>query len=153
MDYDWDLPTNWSYVEAGGSDFVLYLDVPLNFTQVQIALRAENGCGESAWFYKDFFPNPNNCSGASASQSSIYSFSPNPANDELTISKNDSGDPADTSDKSEIVIHDSFMNKVYQLITSDDVIKIPVGNFPEGMYFLEIANKKGVIRERILISR
>ena len=144
--YEWRIPysSDWNIEEEYGgiADFqwveIEYYDQypPL---QEAIQIRAYNSCGWSYW--KEFWVDVDDCAGYAA-----FTFSPNPATDELTISNSGPGD-------SEIVIHNSSMEQVFRLVSSDDVIKIPVTRLPEGMYYLQVSNKKCVMREQILIRR
>ncbi|HYF68096.1 MAG TPA: trypsin-like peptidase domain-containing protein [Ohtaekwangia sp.] len=143
--YEWRIPysSDWDiYEEYGGiADFqwveIEYYDQYPPY-QEAIQVRAYNTCGWSYW--EEFWVAVDDCAYAA------FTFGPNPAVDELTISKKDSG-------PSEIVIHNSSMEQVYSLASSDDIVKIPVKGFPEGVYYLQVATKKGTIRERILIKR
>jgi len=143
--YEWRIPysSDWDiYEEYGGiADFqsveIEYYDQYPPY-QEAIQVRASNSCGWSYW--EEFWVDVDDCAYAA------FTFGPNPAVDELTISKKD-------SEHSEIVIHNSSMEQVFSLASSDDIIKISVKDFPECVYYLQVATKERTIRERILIKR
>lgn len=108
---------------------------------------ATNSCGSSP-FQFCFISGPN------CQQGFSYSFSPNPAGEELIVTKENSTQ-SDNKDSEliEFAIYNSSMKKVYSTVSADSRIRISTNNFPEGQYILHVINKEGVIRKHILIKR
>jgi len=75
---------------------------------------------------------------------------PNPSVDEVTIELDESIVSQDGL--VEVNVHDKVQQAVYNISTTDKVIKIPVNDLPEGIYFLTIKGDKKVVRQRIKVD-
>lgn len=76
---------------------------------------------------------------------------PNPASDELIVEYT----TENTDSKESILVEliNPSLNKVYSLETNESSLTIPVHNLPQGIYFLHITNKEGIIKRNIFIER
>jgi Secretion system C-terminal sorting domain len=82
----------------------------------------------------------------SETKTKFISFFPNPADDEITI---DLG----TSDVSNhVVIHNSMGQLIVEYYSKQKTIKIPTGDFAEGIYFITIVNSTYTFNESFVIS-
>lgn len=132
---------NWQW-EPSNSQIVFevipfYTTFPFYFTP------GPNACGQSS-FQFCFISGPN-CQS--------FALYPNPVGDELIISRANAGEEVDDMIESEISLYSSSMEKLYSVRSTNSIVKIPVLNYPEGQYYLQISNKEGIIKEQILIKR
>jgi hypothetical protein len=114
-----------------------YTQYPFSFNGT-----ASNSCG-SAQITFTFIYGPN-CQ---------FLLSPNPVDDELTITRLNQGDSLEKADNVEVVLFNNSKEIVYSLQSDEYVIKIPVKNLPQGNYIIHIIYKEGVLREQIVIKR
>tara|TARA_B100000965_G_scaffold390541_1_gene397679 strand:+ start:4531 stop:6627 length:2097 start_codon:yes stop_codon:yes gene_type:complete len=82
----------------------------------------------------------------------LFSVYPNPASSELTIDITESDGALDDSYQVELVSQSS-LKKVYSKKSYDKKLRIPLDNFKEGVYFINILYKEAVIRKQIIIKR
>jgi len=128
LDYDWDY-SGWSHFEVGGTDNISYVTVPYSFTYKDIKLRAANQCGESEWKTERFYPNQN-CG-------YFFSFSPNPADEYVEISIDESKLAENVIDYYQVRIYNSLKIAVFETgKTKEPVLRINTKQFQNGVYFI-----------------
>lgn len=115
-----------------------YTQFPFNFVG-----SSTNQCGTSQFTFC-FISGPN------CQQS--FAFSPNPATNELTLTKIAQEDDEPT-DVAQVALYDYQQNTVYSIDSSEPKIVIPVSGLPAGQYYLQITNKKGMMKEKVIINK
>ena len=86
---------------------------------------------------------------------------PNPADEEITVTLDDYdslGEKKEKKDKLkkeefEVSLFDNQKNKVIALKSKDETVSIPVRDQSEGLYYLNIIFKEGIIQRQILVKR
>jgi hypothetical protein len=144
-EYEWRLPTGWTSVEGGTqstfitNDFVINITTsPLNGgTFNYIRVRAINDCG----FGSSFFLN------VDTRCQEYFSIYPNPANDYVII-ESDS-----ITQAGEIFIYDESSNIRQRSSLKSTRSVVNISSLPEGIYYLHITYKDGVLRRRLIINR
>ena len=114
-----------------------YTQFPFSFVG-----SSTNQCGTSQFTFC-FISGPN--------YQQSFAFSPNPASNELTLTKIVQEDE-ESSDIAQISLYDDQQNSVYSIDSSESTIVIPVSNLPAGQYYLQITNKEGVMKEQVIIK-
>lgn len=146
LDMSWNLnpggTVNWQW-EPYNSQVVFevipfYTQFPFNFVG-----SSTNQCGTSQFTFC-FISGPN------CQQS--FAFSPNPATNELTLTKIAQEDDEPT-DVAQVALYDYQQNTVYSIDSSEPKIVIPVSGLPAGQYYLQITNKKGMMKEKVIIKK
>ena len=87
----------------------------------------------------------NNCGG-----NFTVSIYPNPAVDEINVDLE--GVQTDDPEESTISLYDDVGNRFYQQKSQSLKEKIDTSSLPPGTYYIEIANKEGILRKRIRIE-
>ena len=143
LDYDWDY-SGWSHFEVGAKDFVFFVSVPYSFTYKDIKLRAANQCGESEWRTERFYPNQ--------SCGYFFSYSPNPADDYVEISPDETKLAENEIDYYEVRIYNSLNVSVFQTgKTKESLLRINTNQFQNGVYFIHfIAGKKIEVKQLVV---
>lgn len=88
--------------------------------------------------------------GPNCQQGYSYFYSPNPATEALTLTRNSE---IEFEEESEIVLYDELMNIRFSTKSKKNEISIPLTEMKNGIYFLHVNSKKGAYREQILIKR
>ncbi|MBE9491360.1 MAG: trypsin-like peptidase domain-containing protein [Bacteroidetes bacterium] len=143
QDYDWDYG-GWSHFEVGATDNISFVTVPYPFTYKDIKLRAANQCGESDWITERFYPNQ--------SCGYFFGFSPNPADDYVEISPDESKLAENAIDYYEVRIYNSLNVAVFQTgKTKESLLRINTKQFQNGVYFIHfIAGKKIDVKQLVV---
>ena len=143
LDYDWDY-SGWSHFEVGAKDFVSFVTVPYSFTYKDIKLRAANQCGESDWRTERFYPNQN--------FGYFFSFSPNPADEYVEISIDESKLAENAIDYYEVRIYNNLKVAVFQTgKTKEPLLRINTKQLKNGVYFIHfIAGKKTNVKQLVV---
>ena len=143
IDFDWDY-SGWSHFEVGATDDISFVTVPYPFTYKDIKLRAANECGESDWRTQRFYPNQ--------SCGYFFGYSPNPADDYVEISPDETKLAENKIDYYEVRIYNSLNVAVFQTgKTKESLLRIHTKQFQNGVYFIHfIAGKKIDVKQLVV---
>ncbi len=152
--YDWFWPSDWTYSGGQGTRY-LTLITGSNSTGGAVGVRVANAC-DAGGSPASVFTYVSSCGGFSA-----FSVYPNPVADEITVSLEDFDSLGNKKAKIEklkklefeVSLFDNKKNKVITLTSKDEMLSIPVRNLPEGLYYLNIIFKEGIIQRQILVKR
>ena len=82
------------------------------------------------------------------------SIFPNPTSDEINVELRSEDSPAAAGiEETSYSIYDDRGNIIYQITSSDPKQNFDTRRLPSGTYYVEVANKEGILRERIYIKK
>lgn len=138
---NWSFP--WTATNAGwqcGSCVGETASTTAGTLSTFVTATAQNACGSSVRNYEVFVQQtgcpPEGCE-------EPFFVHPNPSKDELTVK---------LKGESSVLLMDDQGNRVFSAKSKEKTIKIQVGQFKNGKYFLVVVNKEGQDRRQIIIN-
>lgn len=148
---NWVWPSGWTYVLGQNTT---NLALRTNSSSGVVSVGVNNTCGQSGSYATKYTSVTGFC-GFSA-----FSVYPNPASSELTISFVDTtatdvmvSNGQELESQYEVKIYNQYQELIYLTRTSKSTLTIPISNFPNGSYYLNILNKEGIIQRKIFVNK
>lgn len=153
--YDWFWPSDWTYTGGQGTRYLSLITGGSSSYGGAVGVRVANAC-DAGGSPASVFTYVSSCGGFSA-----FSVYPNPVADEITVSLEDFdslGNKKAKIDKLkkkefEVSLFDNKKNKLVTVTSKDETLSIPVRDLPEGLYYINIIFKEGIIQRQILVKR
>ena len=147
--YSWIWPSGWTYMGGQGTP---NLTLMTGSSSDVVLVRVDNTCGTGG-SYANMFTSINSCGGFAS-----VTASPNPASSDLNVSidplqENSTLIDASVIDPYEVVLFSPLREKVFQTMTCEKSISIPVQELKNGVYYLNVTQKGRVIQKQIQIKK
>jgi hypothetical protein len=144
--YNWEVPSGFSISSGQGSYSTQIWTPNMNGTYV-IKCFPINACGSNGYqsLYVNLGGGVSSCPDPPCLVPQPNIVYPNPAEESFSIFISD-------FNSSELRLYNDKQTLIYSTRPNSEIITIPVSNLPQGTYYLNILNKEGVIRRKVIVK-